>query len=56
MNGFRKALANYKDKKSNVKVELGDDSTYALRGTGSTSFQLDSVMFMYIEEILYVLD
>ena len=32
MTGFKKSLANYKDKNYNVKVELGDDSTYATRG------------------------
>ena len=54
MIGFRKALADYKDKKFNVKVELGDDSTYAIKGVGSTSFQLDSGTIIHIEEILYV--
>jgi len=36
--GFKQALLDYKDKKFNVKVELGDDGTYAIKGVGSTSF------------------
>jgi hypothetical protein len=38
MNGFKQNLVNYQDKKFNVKVELGDDGTYAIKGVGSTSF------------------
>ena len=53
MTIFRKALTNYKDNTFNVKVELGDDSTYAIKGVGSASFQLDSGTIIHIEEILY---
>ena len=38
-----------------MKVELGEDNTYAIKGVGSMSFQLDSGMIIHIEEILYVL-
>jgi len=38
-----------------VKVELDDDGTYAIKGIGSTSFQLESGNVFGIEEILYVL-
>ena len=37
-----------------MKVELGDDSTYAIKGVGSASFQLDSGTIIHIEKILYV--
>ena len=53
MTGFRKALVDYKNKKFNGKVELGEDSTYAIKGVGSASFQLDSGTIIHIEEILY---
>jgi hypothetical protein len=33
---------------------LGDDGTYAIKGIGSTSFQLQSGNVFHIEEILYV--
>jgi hypothetical protein len=40
MTGFKQNLANYRDKKFNVKVELGNDGTYDIKGFGSASFQL----------------
>ena len=54
MIGFKQNLVNYRDKKFNVKVELGDDGTYAIKGIGSTYFQLQSGNVFHIEEILYV--
>jgi hypothetical protein len=51
---FKQNLVNYRDKKFNVKVELGDDDTYAIKGVGSTSFQLQSGNVFHVEEILYV--
>jgi hypothetical protein len=54
MTGFKQNLVNYRDKKFNVKVELGDDGTYAIKGVGSTSFQLQSGNVFHVEEILYV--
>jgi hypothetical protein len=38
MTGFKLNLVNYRDKKFNVKVELGNDGTYAIKRVGSTSF------------------
>jgi hypothetical protein len=40
MTNFKQNLVNYQDKKFNVKVELGDDGTYAIKGIRSTSFHL----------------
>jgi hypothetical protein len=54
MTSFKQNLVNYRDKKFNVKVELGDDGTYAIKGIGSTSFLLQSGNVFHIEEILYV--
>jgi hypothetical protein len=45
---------NYQDKKFNVKVELGDDGIYTIKGFESTSFQLQLGDVFHIEEILYV--
>jgi hypothetical protein len=55
MTGFKQNLANYRDNKFNVKVELGDDGTYDIKGFGSASFQLQSDNIFHIDEILYVL-
>jgi hypothetical protein len=47
-------LANFKNVKFSSQVALGDDVSYAIKGTGSTSFQLDSRFMLHIEDILYV--
>jgi hypothetical protein len=49
MIGFKQNLVNYRDKKFNVKVELGDDGTYAIKGIGSSSFQLQSDNVFHIK-------
>ena len=54
MIGFKQNLANYRDKKFNVKVELGDDGTYDIKGHGSASFQFQWGNIFHIDEILYV--
>jgi hypothetical protein len=54
MAGSKQNLVNYQNKKFNVKVELGDDGAYAIKGIGSASFQLQSGNVFHIEEILYV--
>jgi hypothetical protein len=54
MAGFKQNLVNYRDKKFNVKVELGDDGTYDIKGFGSTSFQLQTGTVFHIDEIIYV--
>ena len=54
MIGFKKSLAVYEDKMFHKKVELGDGSTYEIKGVGSTTLQLDSGTLISVEEILYV--
>jgi hypothetical protein len=54
MTGFKQNIVNYREKKFNVKEELGYDGTYAIKGVGSASFQLQSGNVFHIEEILYV--
>jgi hypothetical protein len=54
MTGFKQNLVNYRDKKFNVKVELGDDGTYDIKGFGSASFKLQSGNVFHIDEIIYV--
>ena len=54
MTGFNKALAVLKAKMFHKKVELGDGNNYAIKGAGSTAFQLDSGTLINIWEILCV--
>ena len=54
MSGFKKALAVFEAKKFHKKMELGNGSTYDIKGVGSTILQLDSGTLIKIGEILYV--
>ena len=54
MTGFKQNLVNYRDKKFNVKVELGDDGTYAIKGIWSVPFQVQLGNVFHIEEFFYV--
>ena len=53
MTGFKKTLATFKVKQFHKKVELGDGSTFDIRGVGSTNIQLDSGTLINVEETLY---
>jgi hypothetical protein len=53
LTGFKKNLVNYLDKKFNVKVELGDDGTYDIKGFGSSYFQIQTSNVFHIDEIMY---
>ena len=54
MTRYRCALTDLTEQKSSVEVEMGDETTYSVRGIGSTSFRLDSGTNLKITEILYV--
>ena len=54
MTGNRGTLTSYRKKKFTTQVELGYDSTNKIEGVGSTSLQLDLVMVLHIDDILYV--
>jgi hypothetical protein len=54
MTGNKNALANFKKMKFSAQVELGNDASYAIKGIGSASFQLESGATLHIEEIPYV--
>ena len=54
MIGFKRALAVFEAKKFHKKVELGDGSTYDVKGVGSTTLQRNSGTLINVGEILYV--
>lgn len=54
MTGYRSALADLKEKKFSMQVELGDDAAFYIKGVGSASFQLDSGTVLHVEEVLFV--
>jgi len=53
--GNKDVLENYKEAKFYSQVELGDDETYEIKGTGSVSLQLKFGFTLHIEKVLYVL-
>jgi hypothetical protein len=54
MTGDKNVLADFKQVQFSSQVELGDDASYAIKGIGSTSFQMVSGVFLQIENIHYV--
>jgi hypothetical protein len=43
------------ERESKLRVEHGDNSKYAMRGVGTSSFQLESGDTIHIQDVLYVL-
>ena len=54
MTGYRKSLTDLEEKGSSLQVELGDDSKYAVKGVGKTSFQLETGDQLHMSNVLYV--
>jgi len=54
MAGYRKSLTNLEEKGSSLQLELGDNSKYAVRGVGNTSFQLETGDHLHMSNVLYV--
>jgi hypothetical protein len=42
MTGSQKSLTSLTEENSRLQVELGDNAKYAVKGIGTTSFQLKS--------------
>jgi restriction endonuclease S subunit len=56
MTRFKQNLVNYRDKKFNVKVELGDDGTYAIKGLDQHPFSFSQVMYFILNKFFMFLD
>jgi hypothetical protein len=54
MIGLRNHLTHFVEKETHLRVVLGDDAKYNVRGFGPSTFQLDSNMQLKLEEVLYV--
>lgn len=52
MTSHRSTLTNLSKRESSLHVELGDDARYAVKGVGSTSFQLDSRDILHMSDIV----
>jgi hypothetical protein len=42
MTGSQESLTSLSEENSGLQVELGDNTKYAVKGVGTTSFQLES--------------
>jgi hypothetical protein len=54
MTSFRYHLTNLVEKETNLHVFLGDNARYNVKGVGTSTFQLDSDMYLHLSEVLHV--
>lgn len=53
---YKEALSNLVEKKTNLKIILGDNSTYPVRGIGTITLLLNQGQTIHLQEVLYVPD
>lgn len=54
--GYKEALSNLVEKKTNLKIILGDNATYPTKGIGIATLHLNQGQTIHLQEVLYVLD
>ena len=54
MTGYKENLSEVVEKESHLRVVLGDDANYTVKGFGSTSLQLESNNLLHLNDVLYV--
>ena len=54
MTGYKENLLEVVEKDSHLRVVLGDDVNYAVKGSGATSLQLESNYTLHLSDVLYV--
>jgi hypothetical protein len=54
MTGDQARLSNLNERKTSYKVELGDKSTYPVKGFGQASVKLESSNHVHLSNVLYV--
>ena len=54
ITGNKEILSDFRKKNFSVQVELGNEASYAIKGTGSVKFQLKCGSMLHLEEVLYV--
>ena len=55
MTGFKESFEKLSEHNSPHKVKLGDDYQYPIKGSGESSYKLDSGNFMKMKDVLFVL-
>ena len=54
LSRYQEVLSNLFERETNLKIVLGDNSTYPVKGFDSTKFHLDSREFVLLHEVMYV--
>ena len=54
MTGFKESFVKLLEHESPHKVKLGDDYQYPIKGSGESSYKLDSGNSMTMKEVLFV--
>ena len=54
MTGFKQSFVKLSEHESPHKAKLGDDYHYPIKGSGESSYKLDSVTSMTMKEVLFV--
>jgi hypothetical protein len=55
MTGDRRNLSSMKDKETPHRVELGDNNSYAVKGTVQATIKMESSNSIHLSNVLYVL-
>ena len=54
MTGFKKSFVKLFKHESPHKLKLGDDYQYPIKGSGESSYMLDSGKYMKMKDVLFV--
>ena len=54
-DGFKESFVRLLEHESPHKVKLGDDYQYPIKGSGESSYKLDSGKSLTMKEVLFVL-
>lgn len=55
-SGCKEVLSNLIERKSNLKIILGDNATHPVKGFVSAKFHLDSEESILLHDVMYVPD
>jgi len=53
---YKEALSNLIENDTDLKIILGDDATYSVKGVGNVTLQLNQGNTLHLQEVLYVPD
>ena len=54
--GYKEALSNLIEKKTNLEIILGDNATYSVKRIGTVTLHLNQVQTLHLQEVFYVPD